>query len=178
MLLFHLIPFGQITKTHIIQAFKVPAGSMLPTIQVGDHILVDKIAPEKGIKRGEIIVFAFPEDERKDFIKRVIGLSGDKIEIKDKEIYINGEKIIENYVIHKDPHIKSKEYEPRDNMGLITVPSDSLFVLGDNRDQSYDSRYWGFVKTDKVKGKAIKIYWSWDSKNKEIRWNRIGMRVK
>lgn len=178
MLLFHLTPFGQITKTHIIQAFKIPAGSMLPTLEIGDHIFVDKMAPVKGIKRSEIIVFAFPEEERKDLIKRAVGLPGDKIEIKDKEIYINGERIFENYVIHNDPHIKPKEYEPRDNMGPITVPSDSLFVLGDNRDQSYDSRYWGFVKTDKIKGKAIKIYWSWDSKNKIVRWERIGMRIK
>lgn len=178
MLLFHLIPFGQITKTHFIQAFKIPAGSMLPTIEIGDHIFVDKITHAKGIKRGEIIVFAFPEDERKDFIKRVIGLPGEGIEIRDKEVYINDEKLTENYIIHQDQHIKPKEYEPRDNMGTITIPSDSLFVMGDNRDQSYDSRYWGFVKTDKVKGKVIKIYWSWDSKNKEVRWNRIGMRVK
>lgn len=179
MLLFHLTPFAQITKTHIIQAFKIPAGSMLPTLEIGDRIFVDKTTEAKtSVKRGDILIFVYPKDEKKDFIKRVIGLAGDKIEIKDKEIYINGDKIIENYVIHKDPHIKPKEYEPRDNMGLITIPSDSLFVLGDNRDQSYDSRYWGFVKTDKVKGKALKIYWSWDSKNKIVRWERIGMRIK
>lgn len=178
-LLIHAIPVGNIIRTHFLQAFKIPAGSMLPTLEIGDRIFVDKTTEAKtSIKRGDILIFVYPKDEKKDFIKRVIGLPGDKIEIKDKEIYINDEKLTENYIIHQDQHIKPKEYEPRDNMGPITIPSDSLFVMGDNRDQSYDSRYWGFVKTDKVKGKVIKIYWSWDSKNKEVRWNRIGMRVK
>lgn len=178
-LLIHAIPVGNIIRTHFLQAFKIPAGSMLPTLEIGDRIFVDKTTEAKtSIKRGDILIFVYPKDEKKDFIKRVIGLPGDKIEIKDKEIYINDEKLTENYIIRQDPHIKPREYEPRDNMGTITIPSDSLFVLGDNRDQSYDSRYWGFVKTDKVKGKVIKIYWSWDSKNKEVRWNRIGIRVK
>ncbi|MBI5043217.1 MAG: signal peptidase I [Nitrospirae bacterium] len=176
-----------VIRTFIIQAFKIPSGSMIPTLDIGDHILVSKFIygiriPYTDIKlldfkkpnRGDIIVFIYPEDEKKDFIKRVIGVPGDKIEIKNKEVYVNGEKFTENYIVHHDPLTKPKEYEPRDNTGSIIVPPDSLFVMGDNRDQSYDSRYWGFVKMSKVKGRAFIIYWSWDGKDTWVRWWRIG----
>ncbi|MFZ3065550.1 MAG: signal peptidase I [Nitrospirota bacterium] len=176
-----------VIRTFVIQAFKIPSGSMIPTLDIGDHILVSKFIygiriPFTDIKildfkkpnRGDIIVFIYPEDEKKDFIKRVVGVPGDKIELKNKELYINGEKLTEKYIIHQDPHTKPKEYEPRDNTGPIIVPPDSLFVMGDNRDQSYDSRYWGFVKISKVKGRAFIIYWSWDGKDTWVRWRRIG----
>ena len=176
-----------VIRTFAIQAFKIPSGSMIPTLDIGDHILVSKFIygikiPFTDVKifdfkkpnRGDIIVFIYPEDEKKDFIKRVVGVPGDKIELKNKEVYINGEKLTENYIIHQDPHTKPKEYEPRDNTGPIIVPPDSLFVMGDNRDQSYDSRYWGFVKMNKVKGRAFIIYWSWDGKDTWVRWRRIG----
>jgi len=175
-----------VIRTFVIQAFKIPSGSMIPTLDIGDHILVSKFIygirlPFTDIKildfkkpnRGDIIVFIYPEDEKKDFIKRVIGVPGDKIELKNKEVYINGEKLTEKYIVHQDPHTKPKEYEPRDNTGPIIVPPDSLFVMGDNRDQSYDSRYWGFVKMNKVKGRAFIIYWSWDGKDTWVRWWRI-----
>ncbi len=180
-----------VIRTFAIQAFKIPSGSMIPTLDIGDHILVSKFIygiriPFTDIKildfkkpnRGDIIVFIYPEDEKKDFIKRVIGVPGDKIELKNKEVYINGEKFAENYIVHHDPHTKPKEYEPRDNTGPIIVPPDSLFVMGDNRDQSYDSRYWGFVKMSKVKGRAFIIYWSWDGKDTWVRWWRIGKLIR
>src|SRR3989337_2117535 len=155
-----------VIRTFVIQAFKIPSGSMIPTLDIGDHILVSKFIYGIRIPFTDIKIFDFiyPEDEKKDFIKRVIGVPGDKIELKNKEVYINSEKLTEKYIVHQDPHTKPKEYEPRDNTGPIIVPPDSLFVMGDNRDQSYDSRYWGFVKMNKVKGRAFIIYWSWDGK--------------
>lgn len=180
-----------VIRTLVVQAFKIPSGSMIPTLDIGDHILVSKfiygiripftdikILDFKKPERGDIIVFIYPEDEKKDFIKRVVGVAGDKIEVKNKEVFVNGERLNEKYIIHQDPHIKQREYEPRDNTGPIIVPSDSLFVMGDNRDQSYDSRYWGFVKTNKVKGNAFIIYWSWDGKDTWVRWWRIGKLIR
>ena len=155
-----------------IKAYKIPSGAMIPTLLIGDHIIVDlKHYRNDSPKKGDIIVFKYPEDEKKDFIKRVVGVPEDKIEIKDKEVFINGEKLIENYIVHHDQHIKPKEYEPRDNTGPIIVPPDSLFVMGDNRDQSYDSRYWGYVDKKQIRGKALYIYWS-------KKTDRIGMTIK
>lgn len=176
-----------IIKTFFVQAFKIPSGSMLPTLQIGDHILVNKfiygtkipftdriIIPFKTPQRGDIIVFKFPEDEKKDFIKRVIGLPGDVVEIRDKRVYINGKPLDEPYAVHRDPHLYPPGVQPRDNFGPIIVPNDSYFVMGDNRDYSLDSRYWGFVKLNKIKGKAFIIYWSWDGRDRWVRWERIG----
>jgi signal peptidase I len=113
-------------------------------------------------------------DTYKDFLKRVIGLPGDLIEIKDKEIYVNKNLFNEDYVIHTDKNIIPAGVRPRDNLGPLRVPHDSLFVLGDNRDASFDSRFWGFVDLGKVKGKVTRIYWSWDEKKSQVRWDRIG----
>ncbi len=174
-------------RAFVVQAFKIPSGSMLDTLQIGDHILVNKfiygiklpfsdivVIPIKHPQREDIIVFKFPEDPRKDFIKRVIGVPGDVIEIKDKRLYVNHELMERDYAIYKDPRILPASVQPRDNFGPITVPEEKLFVMGDNRDQSYDSRYWGFVDYKAVKGKAFIIYWSWDKNNFDVRWNRIG----
>lgn len=180
-----------IIKAFIVQAFKIPSGSMIPTLMIGDHILVNKfiygvkipftdkiIIPFKNPKYGDIIVFKFPEDEKKDFIKRVVGLPGDKLEIKDKKIYINGKFVDEQFAAHSDPMLYPSAIQPRDNLGPITVPEDSYFVMGDNRDFSLDSRYWGFVKLNKIRGKAFIIYWSWDGEDSWVRWNRISMLIK
>jgi signal peptidase I len=165
-------------RTYIIQAYKISADSMRLTLLIGDHILVDKLFQNSdSVKRGDIIVFIFPPDPRKDFVKRVIGLPNDLIEIRDKALYVNENLIQEDYVIHIDTNIFPAKIRPRDNLGPIRVPPDSLFVLGDNRDASFDSRYWGFVDLSKVKGKVTKIYWSWDSKNFQVRWDRIGQVV-
>ena len=161
---------------------------MIETLQIGDHILVNKflygvkipfmdrtLFPIRKPHRLDIIVFKYPEDESKDFIKRVIGEPGDVIEVHDKVVYVNRRALIESYVIHRDPMtIPAGPQSPRDNLGPLTVPEDSYFVMGDNRDQSLDSRFWGFVPRPKIKGKAFMIYWSWDGPNTWVRWNRIG----
>ncbi len=155
-------------RTFVIQAFKIPSGSMKPTLLVGDHLLVNKfiygikipfihktIIPISEPRRGDIIVFIYPVDKKKDFIKRVIGLPGDRIKIMNRKISING-KIVSDPFGTYDNNLQRNE-----NFGPISVPKDSLFVMGDNRDHSYDSRYWGFVPMEFVKGKALIIYWSW-----------------
>ena len=174
-------------RTFVIQAFKIPSGSMKETLLIGDHILVNKfiygikipfthktIIPIKTPKRGDIVVFEFPEDPEKDFIKRVIGIAGDVVEIHDKKVYVNHKLLNHDHGIYSDPYSFPANVQPRDNFGPLKVPSNSLFVMGDNRDQSYDSRFWGVVDLKAVKGKALIIYWSWDKTNFGVRWNRIG----
>jgi signal peptidase I len=178
-------------RAYIIQAFKIPSGSMIPTLLIGDHLLVTKfiygVNPplmEKKIlvfdkpKRGDIIVFKYPEDPDKDFIKRVVAVEGDIVEGRDKKIYVNGVELKEPYARYSDSFIHPRELDPRDNFGPIEVPKGKLFVMGDNRDQSYDSRFWGFVDLKNVKGKALIIYWSWDSENHKPRFERIGKIIK
>lgn len=174
-------------RTFVVQAFKIPSGSMEATLQIGDHILVNKfiygvkipfthktIVPGKEPRRGDIIVFEFPKDPKKDFIKRVIGEPGDVIEIRDKKILINNNPIEENYGFYLDPSVFPESVRPRDNFGPFTVPPQNYFVMGDNRDHSFDSRFWGTVDFSSVKGKAFIIYWSWDKENFGVRWKRIG----
>ena len=178
-------------RTFVIQAFKIPSGSMKETLKIGDHILVNKfiygvkmpflqttIIPIKNPKRGDIVVFKFPEDPSKDFIKRVIGVAGDVVEVRDKKVYVNSKLLNHDFGIHTDSYIFPASVQPRDNFGPVVVPPHSLFVMGDNRDQSYDSRFWGFVDLKAVKGKALIIYWSWDKDNFGVRWNRIGHLLK
>lgn len=174
-------------RTFVVQAFKIPSGSMKPTLQIGDHILVNKfiygvkipfvrstLIPIKEPKRGEIVVFIYPQDRTKDFIKRVIAVGGDTVEIRNKEIFINGERSQDNHGVYVDPVIMPGAMQPRDNMGPVKVPEGTIFVMGDNRDQSYDSRFWGFVELEDVMGEAFMIYWSWNSEDSNARWNRIG----
>jgi len=181
-----------IIRTFVVQAFKIPSGSMKDTLLIGDHILVNKfiygikipfsgttLIPLKNPERGDIVVFKYPQDPSKDFIKRVIGTAGDRIEIRNKTVYVNGKRLKQDFVIFTD----NRSLPVRDYLGPITVPKDSLFVMGDNRDNSHDSRFWGFVKLKEVKGKAFIIYWSWNGENKGsiidyIRWNRMGKLLK
>jgi len=178
-------------RTFVVQAFKIPSGSMKPTLLIGDHILVNKfiygvkipywdktIIPISEPKRGDIVVFKFPEDPSKDFIKRVIGIPGDVIEIHNKQVYVNHKRVQPDPGVYTDPAIIPGSLQPRDNFGPITVPPESIFVMGDNRDHSYDSRFWGFVRWDALKGKAFIIYWSWDSEDFDVRWNRIAKLLK
>jgi signal peptidase I len=173
-------------RTFVVQAFKIPSGSMLNTLLIGDHILVNKFIygvknplngntwiPLKKPKKRDIVVFKYPVNPAQDYIKRVVGVEGDKIEIKNKKVYVNGEPQDENYAIFLDNKILPANVQGRDNMGPITVPENSLFVMGDNRDNSYDSRFWKFVDLKAVKGKAFILYWSWDKENFSVRWNRI-----
>ena len=178
-------------RTFVVQAFKIPSGSMKPTLIIGDHLLVNKFTYGIKIplidrfiiqldkpKRGDIVVFKYPKDESKDFIKRVIGIEGDVVEIQSDILYVNGEKIDTEYVskyIDEDisgaeryeesfgesKHYILDQYINYEDFGPITVPENSIFVMGDNRDNSQDSRYWGFVSLNKIKGKALIIYWSW-----------------
>jgi len=174
-------------RTFVVQAYKIPSGSMKPTLLVGDHILVNKfiygikvpyfrntLIPIKEPKKGDIVVFIYPEDRSKDFIKRVIATSGDTVEIRNKKIYLNGRLYKDNRGVYTDQFVIPGSIQPRDNFGPVTVPSGSLFVMGDNRDQSYDSRFWGFVDLKDVLGKAFIIYWSWDREDHGVRWNRFG----
>ena len=178
-----------VIRAFVVQAFKIPSGSMLDTLQIGDHLLVSKFAYDVRLpsniflettggkvifetgdpERRDIIVFKFPEDEKKDFIKRVIGLPGETIELRDKIVYIDGKPLDEPYAIHTRFNMQPV----RDNFGPYKIPEDQFFVMGDNREGSYDSRWWGTVKREKIVGKALIIYWSWASIS-DIRFNRIG----
>jgi len=178
-------------RTFVVQAFKIPSGSMKETLQIGDHILVNKfiygiklpfvqktIIPIKNPKKEDIIVFRYPENPKLDFIKRVVGVEGDVIKVRNKKLYVNDQLVDQEYAIHTDPHIIPAVYNKRDNFGPVSVPPDALFVMGDNRDNSKDSRFWGFVNLQAVKGKAFMIYWSWNKNNSQsllhyVRWGRI-----
>jgi signal peptidase I len=174
-------------RTFVIQAYKIPSGSMKPTLLIGDHILVSKfnygirlpflrstLIPIGTPKRGDILVFIYPEDRSKDFIKRVIGIPGDTIEIRNKKILLNGLPLSDTHGVYVDPLIIPGSVQPRDNFGPVKVPEESIFVMGDNRDESYDSRFWGFVNMKDVLGKALIIYWSWNHEDTWVRWGRIG----
>ncbi len=188
-------------RTFVVQAFKIPSGSMLPTLKIGDHLLVNKfmygirlpimdkvLVSFSNPESRDIVVFEFPEDESKDFIKRIIGLPGDRIEIRNKQVYRNGKKLTEPYARHSSQQLVSQpfpmdkwpphRFDPRarDNLGPVKVPPGKFFVLGDNRDESYDSRFWGFVDREEILGEAWIIYWSWSGLT-EIRWGRIGNMV-
>ncbi|MCL1926252.1 MAG: signal peptidase I [Syntrophorhabdaceae bacterium] len=191
-----------IVRSLFLQAFKIPSGSMENTLLVGDHIFVNKVAYGYHIpftkgrvlelnkpRHGDIMVFVFPEDPSKDFIKRVIGVPGDVIEVKRKSIVRNGETLKEDYAQYIGEMEPDVSGHAGDDLPPITVPPDNYFVLGDNRDRSYDSRFWGFVGTEAVIGKAMFVYfsidWSRDVGLLEvwrwpelIRWNRIGSVLK
>ena len=174
-------------RTFVIQAFKIPSGSMKPTLLIGDHLLVNKfiygvkvpylrntIIPFKDPQRGDIVVFIYPEDRSKDFIKRVVGVAGDTIEIRNKKIFLNSLPYEDKHGVYVDDFIIPGAVQPRDNFGPVTVPPGKIFTMGDNRDQSYDSRFWGFVDLKDVMGKALIIYWSWNKDDTSVRWGRIG----
>ncbi len=191
-------------RTFFLQAYKIPSGSMEPTLLIGDHILVNKIIyglrmPEsvfgfkppglpyghylfelEPVHRRDVVVFVFPPDRTKDFIKRVIGIGGDTVEVKGKAVYVNGQKLDEPYAHYEDAE-GGMSAAPRDDFGPVTVPKGKLFVMGDNRDRSYDSRFWGFVDRGDVEGRALIIYWSWDGQEAwplPVRWSRFGELVR
>jgi signal peptidase I len=185
-----------VIRTFVVQAFKIPSGSMEDTLLIGDHLLVNKFLYGVQVpfvdgryltirhpERGDVIVFEFPEDEgknffqRRDFIKRIVGLPGDTVEVLDKKVLINGEPYQIPQEIHKEDNVVAPGFGPRDFMPAVRVPEGHYFVMGDNRDRSYDSRFWGFVEESKIKGLAFIKYWSWDSQSnllKKVRWNRLG----
>lgn len=173
-----------IIRAVFVQAFKIPSSSMEPTLLVGDHILVNKFIyglrvpftdarwPRfKDPERGDVIVFIYPEDRTKDFIKRVVAIGGDTIEIRDKKVFINGQETEQPHA-HFFHNAILGDLSPRDNMAPLKVPEGHLFVMGDNRDYSHDSRFWGFVPVEDVKGEAFLIYYSGLDFQK-VRWNRF-----
>ena len=176
-----------VIRTYLVQAFKIPSGSMEDTLAIGDHLLVSKFMYGTKIpfadtrvltirepRQGDVIVFEYPEDPSKDFIKRVVGVPGDVVEGKDKKVYVNGTHYQNPHEVHKEKDIIPKELNPRDTFGPVTVPPDSYFVMGDNRDRSYDSRFWKFVRRDQIKGLAFIKYWSWDRDKLRPRFSNIG----
>ena len=179
-----------VIRTYLVQAFKIPSGSMEDTLAIGDHLLVSKfiygtkvpfidkrVLTIRDPRQGDVIVFEYPEDPSKDFIKRVVGVPGDVVEGKDKKVYVNGKPYENSHEIHKEKDIIPKEMNPRDTFGPVTVPAESYFVMGDNRDRSYDSRFWKFVRRDQIKGLAFIKYWSWDRDKLMPRFGNIGQLI-
>lgn len=176
-----------VIRTYLVQAFKIPSGSMEDTLAIGDHLLVSKfmygtkipfvdrrVLTIRDPRQGDVIVFEYPEDPSKDFIKRVVGTPGDVVEGKEKKVFVNGILYVNPHEIHKEKDIIPKEMNPRDTFGPVTVPAGSYFVMGDNRDRSYDSRFWKFVRRDQIKGLAFIKYWSWDHDKLRPRFGNIG----
>ena len=182
-------------RTFIVQAFKIPSGSMEKTLLIGDHILVSKFSygthipneiPFINVKlfddivlfssvpeRGDIIVFKFPKDETRDFIKRVIALPGDLLEVRRQKVFINNKPYEDARARHTESPSDSP-LVPRDDFGPILIPKGHVFVMGDNRENSQDSRYWGYLNVKKIRGKALIIYWSWDRIESWVRFERFG----
>ena len=184
-------------RTFVLQAFKIPTGSMENNLLIGDHLLVNKfvyaptassveraLLPIGTIKRGDVLVFKSPVEPERDLIKRVIGLPGDRLEQKEKKVYINGKPLDEPYVhFLEEPRRNSDLSEGtgsdvRENYGPVTVPPNQYFMMGDNRDNSADSRYWGFMPADYVKGKAVLIYWSYESEREDYEDESAGATLK
>jgi signal peptidase I len=184
-------------RTFVVQAFKIPTGSMENNLLIGDHLLVNKfifgptasrlegaLLPVADVKRRDVIVFKFPEEPDRDFIKRVIGLPGETVELRQKKVYINGTPLDERYVHFLQPPGTATElheitsFDLRERYGPVTVPPNQYFVMGDNRDNSQDSRYWGFLPRDYIKGKALVIYWSYEAEREDYQDDGAGASVK
>ena len=166
-------------RTFVVQAFKIPTGSMEPNLLVGDHLLVNKfvfaptaspvergLLPVRAVRRGDVVVFKYPEDPERDFIKRIIGLPGETIEVKGTQVLVNGAAIPQpfaHFLLPHDPAAPVNEGDPRERYGPVTVPDAHYFAMGDNRDNSQDSRYWGFLPAHYIKGRALMIYWSFET---------------
>lgn len=177
-------------RTFVVQAFKIPTGSMETNLLIGDHLLVNKVVyspsagglesrllPKKPIQRGHVIVFKYPEDPTRDFIKRVVGLPGETLEIRNKQVFVDGKPLDEPYIRFLSPPARPEDPEfgradGKDNWGPQVVPAGKLFVMGDNRDNSKDSRYWSFLPIDQVKGRALLVYWSYEASRDE--YHRTG----
>jgi signal peptidase I len=181
-------------RTWVVQAFKIPTGSMENNLLIGDHLLVNKfvfgptasgvdrtLLPVRDIRRGDIVVFKYPDEPERDFIKRVVGLPGDTLELRAKRVYIDGKPLDEPYVHFLMPASIGGEVtsaDVRERYGPVTVPPSQYFVMGDNRDNSQDSRYWGFLPRSYIKGKALMIYWSFESGREEYVEDGFGATIK
>jgi signal peptidase I len=184
-------------RTFIVQAFKIPTGSMEENLLIGDHLLVNKfvfgptasrlermLLPVAEIKRRDVIVFKYPEEPERDFIKRVIGLPGEMVEVRDKKVFIDGQALVEPYAHYLQPVVSPSElhevtsFDVRDRYGPVAVPPNQYFVMGDNRDNSQDSRYWGFLPRDYIKGRALVIYWSYEGDREDYAEEGAGATMK
>ena len=184
-------------RTFVVQAFKIPTGSMEQNLLIGDHLLVNKfvfgpasspleraVLPIGTIRRGDIVVFKYPVEPDRDFIKRVIALPGETVEVREKKVFINGKPLDEGYVHFLAPPAASSElhevtsFDVRERYGPVTVPPNQYFVMGDNRDNSQDSRYWGFLPRENVKGKALLIYWSYEAEREDYQDEGAGATLK
>ena len=187
-------------RTWVFQAFKIPSGSMEPNLLIGDHLIVNKMStaptlfpaeravlPRRDIQRGDVLVFKSPEEPDRDLIKRVIGLPGDRLELRRKRVYVNGARLDEPYVQYLEPPSETAPPKPgdlREEYGPVTVPAGQYFMMGDNRDNSQDSRYWGFLPASYVKGRALFIYFSAETGQSVadlvggVRWRRLLNRVR
>lgn len=176
-------------RSSVVQAFWVPSGSMLPTIQIGDHLFVNKMAyglrlPFVGTQvmqfdrphRGDVVVFVSPVDHKTDLIKRIVAVEGDTVEMRNKQLYVNGEPVPDEHAYYADPRVLQNS--PRDNFGPVEVPPGKFFVLGDNRDNSFDSRFWGLADVRDIKGRATFIYWSREPGSWKPRIDRFGMYIR
>ncbi len=166
-------------RTWAVQAFKIPTGSMENNLLIGDHLLVNKfvfgpslfglehtLLPMDEIRRHDVVVFKYPDEPERDFIKRVVGLPGETLELRNKKVYVNGQPLDEPFVHFLEPASMSAEvtsFDVRERYGPVKVPEGQYFVMGDNRDNSQDSRYWGFLPRSYIKGRALMIYWSFDA---------------
>ena len=182
-------------RSSVVEAFWVPSGSMLPTIQIGDHLFVNKLAYGlhvdvpfttrtyvlkrwRPLQRGDIVVFVSPVDRNVDLIKRIVAVAGDTVEVRDKVLYINGQAQDEPYVVFKGDQAGRKRGLPGDSFGPRVVPAGTIFCMGDNRDNSLDSRFWGPVPLTYVKGRAVLIYWSYEAKRDDWEWRGVLYRMK
>ena len=187
-------------RTFVFQAFKIPTGSMEPNLLVGDHLIVNKMIfaptasgverafrPGRSIARGDVVVFKYPEDPERDFIKRVIGLPGDRVELRQKRVFVNDKPLQEPYAHHLDGAPGTgplQSDDVRQAYGPVTVPQGQYFMMGDNRDNSQDSRFWGYLPEHYIKGQALFIYFSFSETGSlpgffsDVRWSRIGGRVR
>ena len=177
----------------VVQAFRIPTGSMEDPLLVGDFLFVNKMIYGSEIDigpggsrlvyyrfpairkphRGDILVFRYPDDPSRDFIKRCVAVEGQTVEIKEKTLYVDGKAQVEPYVVHSDDRVLPREISARDNFGPIVVPRGYVFMMGDNRDNSHDSRFWGPLPLTLVKGKAMILYWSWDAERNTPRFHRL-----
>ena len=181
-------------RTWIVQAFKIPTGSMENNLLIGDHLVVNKfvfgptlgpvenaVLPVRDIRRGDVVVFKYPDEPERDFIKRVIGLPGETLELRNKRVYINGQPLEEDYVHFLEPVAEGQEVtsiDVRERYGPVRIPDGHYFVMGDNRDNSQDSRYWGFLPDAYIKGKALMIYWSYESGSADYVENGLGASIR
>ena len=183
------------TNTFVVKTFYIPSGSMKDTLLIGDHLFVNryifgqgpdferKITPQREIRRGDIVIFRSPESPTTDLVKRCIGTPGDEIRVVDKKLHVNGQEVDDStYASNRDPQLFkrrmfSRQQRLRDNFGPITVPEDEYFFLGDNRDHSYDSRFWGTVPRHYIKGRALLVYWSFGGETSDGQWRSWGEKI-